>query len=109
MVAENYHQQQPEAALYQRIVEQIPLAVAVWRAETDDPRDLRLVYVSPQGTAETGVDSQPSMRRSYPTTTSPWPRGVRRSTMKSIGTATKLLRRTGFGLTCDRWANAVPW
>ncbi len=59
MVAENYHQQQPEAALYQRIVERIPQAVVVWRAETDDPRDLRLVYVSPQGTAELGADMSP--------------------------------------------------
>lgn len=47
MVAENHPHQQSEAALYQRIVEQMPLAVAVWRAETDDPRDLQLVYVSP--------------------------------------------------------------
>ena len=59
MVAENYHQQQSGTDLYQRIVERIPLAVVVWRAETDDPRDLRLVYTSPQGTAETGADLAP--------------------------------------------------
>ena len=56
MVAEHYHHQPSEVALYQRIVEQMPLAVVVWRAETDDPRDLRLVYASPQGKAETGAD-----------------------------------------------------
>ena len=56
MVAENSPYQQVDAEIHQRIVEQMPLAVVVWWAETDDPRDLRLVYTSPRGTAETGAD-----------------------------------------------------
>ncbi len=48
-----------ESWLHQQIIEQMPLAVVVWRAETDDPRDLRLVYTSPRGTAETGADLAP--------------------------------------------------
>ena len=65
MVAENSPYQQAEAGLYQQIVEQIPLAVLVWRAETDDPRDLRLVYTSPQGTAETGTDLAPFVGKRF--------------------------------------------
>ncbi len=45
-----------EQWLYQRIVEEIPLAVLVWWAETDDPRDLRMVYCGPHSTAITGTD-----------------------------------------------------
>ena len=48
-----------ESWLHQQIIEQMPLAVVVWRAETDDPRDLRLVYVSPRDMAETGADLAP--------------------------------------------------
>ncbi len=55
-MAENHPYQQAGVELHQQIVEQMPLAVVVWWAETDDPRDLRLVYVSPRGTAETGAD-----------------------------------------------------
>ncbi len=65
MVAENYPQQRVGADLHRRIVEQIPLAVVVWRAETDDPRDLRLVYASPQGKTETGADLEPFVGKRF--------------------------------------------
>ena len=45
-----------EQWLYRRTVEQMPLAVVVWRAETDNPRDLRLVFAGPRSTAETGTN-----------------------------------------------------
>ena len=54
-----------ESWLHQRIVERIPLAVVVWRAETDDPHDLRLIYASPRGTVELGVDLAPLVGRRF--------------------------------------------
>ena len=69
MVAES-HLHQPTAPwqptdpwLHQRIVERMPLAVMVWRAATDDPRDLRLVCISPHSRAVLGADLSPLVGR----------------------------------------------
>ena len=45
-----------DPSLYQQIAERLPLGVVVLRAETDDPRDLRLVLVNRQGSVESGTD-----------------------------------------------------
>ncbi len=45
-----------ESWLFRRIVEQMPLAVVVVWAETDDPLDMQLVYCGPHSTAITGTD-----------------------------------------------------
>ena len=59
MVADSWLDQQVDAWLHRRIVEQMPLAVAVWQAETDDPRSLRLVYVNPHNVTVVGADLSP--------------------------------------------------
>lgn len=59
MVADGWFDHRTDAWLYQRVVEQMPLAVAVWQAETDDPHGLRLVYVNPYNETTVGVDLSP--------------------------------------------------
>ena len=60
MIEDRWLDQQTEAWINQRIVEQVPVAVSVFHAETDEPRDLRLVYSSPRGEAELGgIDLEP--------------------------------------------------
>ena len=59
MVADSWFDHRTDAWLYQRVVEQMPLAVAVWQAETDDPHGLRLVYVNPYNETTVGVDLSP--------------------------------------------------
>ncbi len=63
MVAESHLHQPTDPWLRQRIVERTPLAVMVWRAETDDPQDLQLVYISPHSRAVLGADLSPLVGR----------------------------------------------
>ena len=56
MVADSWFDQRTDAWLYQRVVEQMPLAVVVWQAESDDPQSLRLVYVNPHNVNVVGAD-----------------------------------------------------
>jgi signal transduction histidine kinase len=44
----------PESLL--TLVDRLPLGVTVWRAESDRPEDLRLVYANPRAALESGVD-----------------------------------------------------
>ena len=59
MVADSWFDHRTDAWLYQQVVEQMPLAVAVWQAETDDPQGLRLVYVNPYNETTVGADLSP--------------------------------------------------
>ena len=56
MVADSWFDQRTDSWLYQRVVEQIPLAVTVWQAETADPLGMRLVYVNPHNEIVVGID-----------------------------------------------------
>ena len=59
MVADSWFDQHTDVWLFQRIVEQMPLAVAIWQADTDDPHGLRLVYVNPYNVTAVGADLSP--------------------------------------------------
>ena len=63
MVADSWFDHRTDAWLYQRVVEQMPLAVAVWQAETDDPHGLRLVYVNSYNETTVGADLSPFVGR----------------------------------------------
>ncbi len=47
--------------LLRALVERLPHGVTVWRADTDDPADLRLVYANPRSSEESGVDNDAIM------------------------------------------------
>lgn len=66
MVADSWFDHRTDAWLYQRVVEQMPLAVAVWQAETDDPHGLRLVYVNSYNETTVGADLSPYVGRRLP-------------------------------------------
>ena len=59
MVADSWLDQRTDAWLFQRVVEQMPLAVAIWQADTDEPQGLRLVYVNPFNATAAGADLSP--------------------------------------------------
>lgn len=51
--------QQSDSWIHERIVDRMPLAVAVWRAVTDSPLEMRLIYANPHNAVEVGVDMSP--------------------------------------------------
>ena len=66
MIADSWLDPQVDAWLHRRIVEQMPLAVAVWQAETDDLHGLRLVYVNPYNETTVGADLSPFVGQHLP-------------------------------------------
>lgn len=46
------------AAGWRNLAEHAPFGVTIWRAETDDPADIRLIYSNPRAAAESGLSME---------------------------------------------------
>lgn len=87
---------------WRNLIERAPFGVTVWRADTDAPADIRLIYSNPRASAESGVSMQARTGR---TVGELFPAGLDAPPADNIPAAWLRVARTERGETMD----AVPY